>query len=488
MKSSLLRRLSTRLALKQTVTFALLVVMLAWSAYVLVARHIYGQLDDELQDRAISVRSMLQIRAGSVKWLNAEADPEVRAQFERSMRYYELLDEEGHTLDASHAMAALHLPGSPTLPTSIQPDHTTWQNVTAGNTRIRILDVPVLGLAGRHYLLRIGTSLDGADEDCWRLRMFLFAMIPFIILAHAINALIMTSYSLRPLERASDAAKQITAFDLSTRLPITGSGDEIDELSSSLNAMISRLQSSFQRMTEFLRTLSHEIRQPLTVLRSETEQALRLGSSETNYRDTLSKQLEHVELLARTVSDLMELAQSESEQIKLNLEKEDLSELVQTAVDGMRNQAGERGIKISGTVQQNVMGSFDAGQIWRLLLNLLDNAIKFNHSGGTIDVVLAVHNDVAIISISDTGSGVAIEEQGHIFERGYRSTAARKSHVPGTGLGLHFARNIAEAHGGRIEVASSSGKGSCFRVSLPLLNAASGEVLTPAVHRDAQIN
>jgi signal transduction histidine kinase len=184
----------------------------------------------------------------------------------------------------------------------------------------------------------------------------------------------------------------------------------------------------------------------------------------------------------------MELAQSESEQIKLNLEKEDLSELVQTAVDGMRNQAGERGIKISGTVQQNVVGAFDAGQIWRLLLNLLDNAIKFNHNGGNIDVILSVHNDVAIISVSDTGSGVAIEEQTHIFERGYRSSSARKSQVPGTGLGLHFARNIAEAHGGRIEVASSSGSGSCFRVLLPILHAASGEVLRPELPRDASIN
>jgi signal transduction histidine kinase len=486
MKSMLLRRLSTRLAFKQTITFALLVVVLAWSAYALVTRRIYSQLDDELQDRAISVRSMLQIRAGSVKWLNAEADPEVRAQFERSMRYYELLDDEGHTLDISHAMAALHLPASAAVPFS---DHSVWQSVTAGNTHIRILDVPVLGLAGRHYLLRVGTSLDETDEDCWRLRMFLFALIPFIILAHAVNALAMTSYSLRPLEQVTAAAKQITPFDLSTRLPVTGSGDEIDELSTTLNAMISRLQSSFQRMTEFLRTLSHEIRQPLTVLRSETEQALRLGNNETNYRDTLSKQLEHVELLARTVSDLMELAQSESEQIKLNREKEDLSELVQTAVDGMRGQASERGIKISGTVQQNVIGAFDAGQIWRLLLNLLDNAIKFNHRGGDVDVVLAVHNDVAIISISDTGSGIAPDEQVHIFERGYRSSSVRKSHVPGTGLGLHFARSIAEAHGGRIEVSSSSGEGSCFRVSLPLLNAVPpGESLTPTVQRDASIN
>jgi len=290
------------------------------------------------------------------------------------------------------------------------------------------------------------------------------------------------------LERTASAAKQITAFDLGNRLPVSGRGDEIDELSVSLNAMISRLQSSFQRMTEFLRTLSHEIRQPLTVLRSETEQALRLGSSETNYRDTLSKQLEHVELLARTVSDLMELAQSESEQIKLNREKEDLSELVQTAIDGMRGQAGERGIKISGTVQQNVIGAFDAGQIWRLLLNLLDNAIKFNHKGGHIDVMLAVHDGAAIVSVSDTGSGIAVEEQVHIFERGYRSSSARKSHVPGTGLGLHFARAIVEAHGGRIEVASSSGEGSCFRVALPLEPATSNDAMRPTIHPDAPVN
>jgi len=364
-----------------------------------------------------------------------------------------------------------------------------WQSLTIGDTRIRILDEPVLGLAGRHYVLRIGTSLDQADEDCRRLQMSLLILVPFIILAHAANAWIMASQALRPLERIASAAKQITPFDLATRLPVSGRADEIDELSVSINAMIARMQSSFQRMTEFLRNLSHEIRQPLTVLRAETEQALRLGSSETNYRDTLSKQLEHVELLARTVSDLMELAQSESEQVKLQREKEDLSELVQAAIDGMRPQAAERAIQISGTVQQNVIGAFDAGQIWRLLLNLLDNAIKFNHSGGHVDLILAVHHDSAIISISDTGSGIVAEDQAHIFERGYRALSARKSKVPGTGLGLHFARGIAEAHGGRIEVASTSGQGSCFRVSLPLLPVTtSTETMTATVHRDAPIN
>jgi signal transduction histidine kinase len=382
-------------------------------------------------------------------------------------------------------MSQLHLPPIPVPPLALQTDHNTWQNETAGTTRIRILNVPVQGLAGRHYLLRIASSLDEADEECRRLQVFLMALVPFIILAHAANAWIMATHALRRLEQTSAAAKQVTPFDLASRLPVSGRGDEIDELSLALNGMIARLQSSFQRMTEFLRNLSHEIRQPLTVLRAETEQALRLGSTETNYREMLNKQLEHVELLARTVSDLMELAQSENEQIKVQREKEDLSELVQAAIDGMRTQAGERGIQLSGTVQQNIIGAFDAGQIWRLLLNLLDNAIKFNRPGGRIDVALAVHNNTAMISVTDTGSGIVTEEQTHIFERGYRSPSARKANVPGTGLGLHFARGIAEAHGGRIEVASVPGEGSCFRVALPL---ETGEPPSSPPQRDASIN
>src|SRR5690242_6732932 len=255
MKLTLLRRLSIRLAFKQTATFALLAVILAWSAYALLARRIYDQVDEELQDRAIAVRSMLQIQAGSVKWLNAEADPEVRAQFDHSIRYYELLDEEGHRLASSPAMSALHLPRVSSLPISVQPDHYTWQSLTAGDSRIRIMDMPVLGLQGRHYLLRIGSSLDLADDECHRLRLSLFVLVPFIILAHAINAWLMAASSLRRLEQASAAARQITPFDLSNRFPVSGRGDEIDELSSSLNAMVSRVQTSFQRMTEFLRTL-----------------------------------------------------------------------------------------------------------------------------------------------------------------------------------------------------------------------------------------
>lgn len=486
MKLLLPRRLSFRLAFKQTLTFALLVIVLAWSAYALLARRVFGQVDDELQDRAITVRSMLQVRANDIRWLNEQADPEVSEQFAKSIRYYQLLDDKGKAIETSPEMSGLNLPFSSAARQALQSGHYSWEySGSPGDNHLRILNTPVLGLKQQQFVMRIGVSLDDADEDCRRLRLYMLLLLPFIILAHAANAWVMAANSLKPLEQISAAARQITPFDLSKRLPVSGRQDEVDELALSMNTMIARLQSSFQRMTEFLRTLSHEIRQPLTVLRSETEQALRLGN-ERDYQDTLSKQLEHVELLARTVSDLMELAKSESEQVKLQPENEDLSELVQAAIDGMRPQAAERGIQLSGTVQPNIVGAFDAGQIWRLLLNLLDNAIKFNHQNGKVDASLSVVNDMAMVSISDTGSGIAAEEQMHVFERGYRTASARKSSVPGTGLGLHFARAIAEAHGGHIELHSVPGEGSCFHVSLPLRPV--GEPTMPSVQRDAKVN
>jgi two-component system OmpR family sensor kinase len=468
MKLPLPRRLRSRLAFKQTATFALLAILIAWSAYVLLARRIYDQLDAELQDRAVAVRSMLQVHGSEVHWINKEADSEVRDQFDHSIRYYELVDSHARALETSPEMAALNLPWSAASGEALDSGRSTRETVTSGSGfRLRVLNFPVLG-EQRHYLLKIGIPLAQADEDTARLGLCFLLFLPLVLLIHWLNSWLLAAAELRPLERIASVARQMAPLDMNGRLPVTGNGDEIDQLGSALNATLARLQGSLQRMSEFLRNLCHEIRQPLTVMRAETEQALRAGVSDENYRDMLSSQLEHVQLLARTVSDLMELAQSDDGQIKLHCEREDLSELVQSALDGMKAKAAEQGIHLSGTVQQNVIGEVDAGQIWRLVLNLLDNAIKYNHPNGRVDVKLSAHGGVALLSVSDTGCGIAAEEQHRVFERGYRVTSARKS-AQGTGLGLHFARNIVRAHGGEIEISSHPGQGSSFLVSLPLV-------------------
>jgi signal transduction histidine kinase len=483
MKSLLPRSLRFRLAFKQTLSFALLVIVLAWGAYAFLARHISSKLDDELEDRAIAVRSMLQIREGQVRWASKAADLEVREHFEKSSRYYQLLDETGHAVETSRTLAGTPLTFSPAAQQALASGHQVFEDLTFSGGRLRILDIPVVGTEMHHYLLRVGLSLVDADEEIAHTGIVILGIVVFLLLLHGANCWLMAGSVLRPLHEITAACRQITPFDTSKRLPVFGVDDELDQLSNAINGTLTRLQGSFQRMSEFLRNLSHEIRQPLTVMRAEAEQALRINQGDTSFKEMLSSQLQHVELLARTVSDLMDLAQSDNDEIKLNCQPEDLSELVQAAIDGMRLKSGESNIHISGTVQRNIVGLFDAGQLWRLILNLLDNAIKFTGPDGRIDVALTSHRDMAVLSITDTGCGIPVQEQTRIFERGYRTSSTRNSSIPGTGLGLHFARSIAQAHGGSIEVISVPGQGSCFRVSLPLKAAPGASVaLNSEVH------
>ncbi len=477
MKRLLSSSLRSRLAFKQTLSFALLVIIFAWSAYAFVARHVASKLDDELEDRAIAVRSMLQVRDGQVRWFSKAADLEVREHFEKSSRYYQLLDDTGRVVETSRELADARAPFSDAARQALTSGHAEFEELTLPTgSKMRIVNVPVVGGIQRHYILRVGMSLADADEEIAHLRLAIIALVAMLLLLHGANCWLMAGSILRPLEQITAAARQITPFDASKRLPVFGRDDELDQLSNTINGTLARLQSSFQRMSEFLRNLSHEIRQPLTVMRAEAEQALQISRNDSGFREMISNQLQHVELLARTVSDLMELAQSDNDEIKLNCQSEDLSELVQAAVDGMRLKSGESNIQISGTVQRNIVGLFDAGQLWRLVLNLLDNAIKFSAPDGRIDVSLTGHNDVAMLTVSDNGPGIPAEEQSRIFDRGYRAGAVRKSTIPGTGLGLYFARSIAQAHGGSIEVTSVPGHGSCFRVSLPLKSSPASPV------------
>ncbi|MBZ5525093.1 MAG: HAMP domain-containing protein [Acidobacteriia bacterium] len=477
-----------RLALKQTLPFALLVSLLAWTAYSLVARHIYNVVDDEVQDRSIAVRSMLQIRRNSVTWLKEQADPEVRERFEKSVRYYQLLDRQGKVVESSGELSAFTLPLSTTARQSLEsgrPSYETLPSNTGG--RVRVYNSLVEGQQHTQYLMRVGLSLDDVDETCRNIALFIIAVFPVVIILQAGSSWLTARNALRPLEQINAAAKEISLDHPDRRLPLTGKGDELEQLSTTLNAMIAGFQASFQQTSEFLRNLSHELRQPLTVLRAETEQALRMGNLGEDYRKMLSKQLEHVELLSRTVSCLLASAQAEFSEIRLHRQTEDLYELVKAAVDGMSVSAGERGIQIIGNLQPEVMGEFDAGQLWRLLLNLLDNAIKFTPSPGRIDVSLTSDHEFATIMVRDTGCGISPDDLPRIFDRNFRASSAIKSGIAGTGLGLHFAKSIAESHGGCLEVASKVGEGSCFRVILPL-HAYHGADLVPEQHPSQSIN
>jgi signal transduction histidine kinase len=338
-----------------------------------------------------------------------------------------------------------------------------WRQRLSLRSRVTVQQTLIFGLLS--LLLAGSSSALVAGHHA----LLLLLLLPASMLAMGMASWAIVGRALAPLRQISEAAGAISVADLSGRLPVPGTNDELDHLSTVLNAMISRLQISVQQMQEFLPNVSHELRRALTALYAETERALRWSSAEKDYRKALSNQLQQIMLASNSISDLLLVAQNPSGSIQPGRQEESLSEVVSTAVEAMRATAAEHDIEIVAAVEENLKAEADAGHLWRLLLNLLDNAIKFNRPQGCVEVMLASHENQAMISVRDTGCGIAPDDLQHIFERSYRSPQAKKSKVQGSGLGLSFVRAIAEAYGGRIEVESTLGEGSCFRLWLPLL-------------------
>jgi signal transduction histidine kinase len=457
--------------MRQTLIFAAAVIVFTTMAYLVVARLQYEVVDTQLEDRTGAVRTLLQIRNGNVQFLHDLADPEVKEKFARSYQYYQLLDRSGKVISASHDASVELMPVTKASLRALDSHWPVWESVFGvGGNHLRVLNTFVTGAEpGSVYVLRVAMSLADADGDCERILMLLVILVPLIIAIHAVSTYAAAGGALQPLRDLADAARNLSTDDLSRRLPEVRTGDELELLSASLNRLVGDVETNFKQMREFLPNVSHELRSPLAVLRAETERALRWGNSEQDFRQTLNSQLSHLERMASTMTDLLAVALSDRENLKLHRRPENVSELAMVAVDGMRQVAAEKRVELRTMIWDEVVGSVDAGQLWRLLLNLIDNAIKYNKPGGNVDIGVTSLNDTIEISITDSGNGIAPEDLPHVFTRFYRSADVKRLGIKGHGLGLAFAKEVAEAHGGSIEVTSTFGRGSRFRVLLPIL-------------------
>lgn len=221
-------------------------------------------------------------------------------------------------------------------------------------------------------------------------------------------------------------------------------------------------------LTQFLQALLHEVRQELTILCADAEHALRHAHSAEDLRQVLLLQVEHVKAMDETVTGMISSAKHGLEKLRPKRQRQNLSAVVMGAVDAMFTLAAEHDVKLSANVPESLLAEVDASLIHRLVVNLIDNAVKYNRSKGSVRVVLSRSENEAYILIRDTGIGIARDDLPHIFIRSYRSSWARNSDVPGEGLGLFLAKSIVDAHGGRIQASSEEGSGTTLRVWLPL--------------------
>jgi heavy metal sensor kinase len=309
-------------------------------------------------------------------------------------------------------------------------------------------------LGDRQLLIRTAKPGDQIHHDIDRLRMTLIGGFPIALLLSLLGGYFLAGRALSPIQHLTTRARAISAESLSERLAVPNPHDELGQLAAVLNDAFARLEESFARLKRFTQDVAHELRTPLAVLRSVGEVGLQEQREPKAYRDVIGSMLEEVDRLGRLVDSLLTLARAESGRFPVNLRPEDLNALCQDVVECLRVLAEDKG-------QTLTLDS--AGKL------RVANAIRFTPTGGIIHLRLQHHDEAkAVIEIEDNGSGIAREHQARLFERFYRVDASRSHATGGAGLGLAIARWAVETNGGRIELDSEIGRGSRFRVVLPL--------------------
>ena len=318
------------------------------------------------------------------------------------------------------------------------------------------------------YLVRVGIPLTPADQAQRGFLRSLLFLTPLGILLASLAGWEMSRRALRPMKSLAVAARHIDIKQLQERLPTRGAGDEVDEVAQAFNETLARLENSVGQMKQFTASISHELRTPLTALRGEAEIALLQSRSVDEYKRVLASQLEEFDKLAHMINQLLVLANAEAGEIQWTDQRVDLSALVDSLVDQLEPVSAAKKIDLNTISQPHVHVRGDASWIERVILNLLDNAIKFTPEGGTVSVSVIAAGKEAELCVRDTGIGISPQALPHIFDRFYRAEPSRSKQVEGVGLGLALVRWIVQKHGGQIAVQSEPAKGSRFTVLLPL--------------------
>lgn len=363
----------------------------------------------------------------------------------------------------------------------------------AGGQEVFIRTQPVAAESGRNYVVQVAASFASGGEILSQL-LGVLALALFVATAIAvIGGFFLIRSSLRPLDNMAVRAQKITSRSLHERMPVSKTGDELEQLSISLNRMIERLEEAFHHISRFSADASHELRTPLTIMRGELEAAVQDSKIDPEAREALGTVLEETVRLSKIVDQLLTMSRLDAGEAFLDISRFDFSELARTTVEYMRLLAEEKKLSLKVDAMEPVHVEGDQSRLQQVVVNLLDNAIKYTPEGGSVSVSVRAEADKAVLTVTDTGIGISEEGQSHIFERFYRTDKARSRQLGGIGLGLSIVKSIGSAHGGNVSVQSSEGHGSTFRFEIPRLAdqearsaTSDGQVLASA--KSAQIS
>lgn len=428
-------------------------------AFISMRHSIHSTVDEQLRDRMNAVQEAVDssMRKGNIDILRRELDEDSELRPQSDL--LQVWDDQGSLIYQSTSLKPNGLPP----PRSAPQASTMW----IGGVPIRVLQSTIVVNKYRYHI-QVGARMERFYKALGRFWQRLLVFVPLALLLASVLGYWISRGALAPVDHITLAAQQISAHNLSARLDVPHSGDELQRLTETLNQMLKRIQEALDRITRFSADASHELRTPITVMRTRVELALRRPRTVAENRQTL-EQL-HTELVraSELLDNLMLLARSDSGAEQLRLAPANIEEALKDALAQVSPLASEMGIALHSALPDHpIWIAGDRQLLQRLFLIIIDNAVKYTPSSGQVSIALAITGSMATVSVKDTGIGIADDDLPHIFDRFFRADKARSRQLGGAGLGLSIGRWIAEAHGGSIHVESQPGTGSTFEVVLP---------------------
>jgi heavy metal sensor kinase len=457
---SLAFRLAVWYALLLSATFALVGTAMFYG----LEQYLRSGLADSLRRRSIQIEQILSEApadapdASIAESIQTRLAPEFNNRFVRVTRERSgLVYRSGIPADRSFSPAA------------IPPLAPPWPAADIARRSGSVMESAMaIDTASGRYLIELGASLAPVEALQAHLLKLLGILLPVLVACAAGGGYLLVGRALRPVDRISQSAELMSLQDVDARLPVLPSGDALARLSISLNHMLGRLRESVQTSRRFLADASHELRTPLTVIKGELQELVRTETMSQQLHDRIGSVLEEVARLEHLVSGLLVLSRLDVGEAQREWVDVDLAELSAGTAEQMRLMAEDRGIQLESAALRPIVVHGDRARLKQVIVNLLDNAIRFTPRGGTVTLGTVVSDAYLALEIRDTGIGIPASAVARIFDRFYRVDEARSRGDGGAGLGLSIVRSICAAHRAEIEVDSEVGRGSCFRLKFPL--------------------